>query len=364
MKTTKRKTHVRTNPTTGQASMVKEHQMRTREGQPKSNSSPPPPPPVLAEDGELEPVTEKPVYLSPSAASTWNQCPRRWYHKYVDKLPEPPPGEPAVLGNFVHTVLEELTKQPPSERTRETAREIAREHFREFQDTQNWKDLNYGEEEAKKFRKKAWATVETYFSNVDVERVQPIGQEIQVDIDLDGVPFMGFVDLVERDPDTGDVIITDYKTGKPPSNGMPWSGDERGEKLLQPLWYAAALQEMGEYTPKHARLMYFTVKERPDGTYEQIADELGVDVTPESLKAAKAELSRRWEDIQQARATGETEARPGPLCGWCPHVQRCDEGQKEVVARWNKTNPRTGERRLRADAPAVKVLNLDDSNTT
>lgn len=325
----------------------------------KASAPRPPVPPIEPEDGDLvDPATETRVYLSPSAASTWNQCPRRWYHKYVDKIPEPPPGEPAVIGNFVHGVLENLTKLEPQDRTKDAAKEIAREYFDEFVDTTNWQQLEYDDDQAKKFRRRAWAIIETYFANVDPTKVDPIGQEIKVDIDVEGVPFMGFVDLVERDPETGDVVVTDYKTGKPPSSGMPWSGDERGEKLLQPLWYAAALQEMGEHAPKHARLIYFTVNERPDGSYEQVSAELGVDVNDESIAAARAELRRRWDDIQQAKMDGGAPAKTGPLCGWCPYVDRCPEGEGEVMKRWNTVDKYTGRRKLRDDAPAVKILNL------
>jgi putative RecB family exonuclease len=352
---TQRQNHKRKSTKTGHVSVVREHPMKFQPAPPKSSSTPPPPAPSVEDEPE---VSETRVYLSPSAASTWNQCPRKWYHKYVDKIPEPPPGEPAVLGNFVHGVLENLTKRDPQERTRETAKDLAREYFDEFVETTNWKELGYDDDQARKFRRRAWATIETYFDNVDPTRVDPIGQEIRVDVDIDGVPFMGYVDLVERDPDTGDVIVTDYKTGKPPSTGMPWSGDERGEKLLQPLWYAAALQEMGEHAPKRARLLYFTVNERPDGSYEPVAAELGVDVTPESLAAARAELSRRWNDIQQAKADGGAPARTGPLCAWCSYVDRCDEGRVEVEKRWNTVDGYTGRRKMRTDAPAVEILGL------
>jgi putative RecB family exonuclease len=338
--------------------MVREHAMTYQPAAPKPKVTVgrPPTPPVDPE-GEVKPAPAR-VYLSPSAASTWQQCPRRWWHKYVDKIPEPPPGEPAVIGNFVHGVLENLTKLDPEERTKDAAKTLAREYFDEFVDTTNWQQLDYDDAQAKKFRRRAWAIIETYFANVDPTKVNPIGQEIQVDVDLDGVPFMGYVDLVERDPDTGDVVVTDYKTGKPPSTGMPWSGDERGEKLLQPLWYAAALQEMGEHAPKHARLIYFTVNERPDGSFEQVSAELGVDVTDESIAAARAELRRRWSQIQDAKMEGGAPARPGPLCGWCSYVDRCPEGQGEVMQRWETIDKYSGRRKLRDDAPAVEILGL------
>ena len=69
---------------------------------------------------------ELPRSLSPSGASTFRQCARRWKFRYVDKLPDPP-GEPALRGTFVHHVLEELLAVAPAQRTLERARAICRD---------------------------------------------------------------------------------------------------------------------------------------------------------------------------------------------------------------------------------------------
>ena len=90
---------------------------------------------------------------------------------------------------------------------------------------------------------------------------------------------------------------------------------------------------------------------------------LSVEVTDQSLDEARVELRRRWDDIGTARAAGEAEATPGPLCGWCPFVDVCVEGQSECHRRWNERNQHTGGRRLRDDAPAVEVLGLRELQT-
>ena len=52
-------------------------------------------------DGEIREVgvPTPPPRLSPSGAGTFEQCPRRWRHRYVDRLPDPP-GEAALAGSF------------------------------------------------------------------------------------------------------------------------------------------------------------------------------------------------------------------------------------------------------------------------
>src|SRR5690606_33528576 len=196
--------------------------------------------------------------LSPSAAAVWEQCPRRWWHKYVDRLPEPPPGPAAVLATFVHEILELLLDEAPAPRTIERARGVAGAVWPGVAASDDWLALELDEVAGRRFRQRAWATVEAYFSCQEPGEVEPVARELEVQVELDGVPFRGFIDLVERDPRSGQVVVSDYKTGAPPPRGKPWSADREREKLWQPQWYAAALPALGELVPSHARLLYFT----------------------------------------------------------------------------------------------------------
>ncbi|RUA25380.1 MAG: hypothetical protein DSY73_01995 [Actinobacteria bacterium] len=71
-------------------------------------------------------MADLPRSFSPSAAGTYRQCPRRWKHRYVDHLADPP-GEAALLGTFAHRVLELLCEEEPAARTVDRARELARQ---------------------------------------------------------------------------------------------------------------------------------------------------------------------------------------------------------------------------------------------
>jgi putative RecB family exonuclease len=316
--------------------------------------------------------------LSPSSAALWSQCPRRWWFRYVDRLPEPPPGEPAVLGTFVHRILEVLLAEPADERTLERARAVARAVWPQVEASPDWVALELDETGGRRFRQRAWATVEAYFSRVTPAEVTAVACELEVQAEVAGVPFRGFVDLVEAAPgsaadevrpdadaaggpaDTPAVIVTDYKTGRPPEQGRPWSAERDAERLLQPQWYAAALAALGTHRPVQARLLYFTAVEgRGVQRFAGATGELSAPVTTESLAAAGAELRRRWDEITTALERGDVESRPGPLCGWCPFVAECAAGQAECHRRWQSRNTYTGGRQLRDDAPAVALLGLD-----
>lgn len=316
-----------------------------------------------------------PKHLSPSAAALWDQCPQRWWFRYVDGLPEPPPGEPVLRGSFVHRVLELLLGEAPADRTVERARDHARRAFEEIAATDDWRQLDLDALAARRFRQRCWATVELYLTRGAPAQVRPLARELRVSCEVAGVPFRGFVDLLEladeadpagagtapgdgsvRDPRTP-VVITDYKTGAPPAPRY------RDAKLLQPLWYAAAIDALGEHRPVRVRLLHLvtSVDADDDNRVSGRVEEVALEVTDEQLEGARRALRQRWDAIQAAVAEGSADPAPGPLCGWCPYVTSCTVGERECRSRWGAVDATTGRRALRADAPAVALLDLDGS---
>lgn len=262
-------------------------------------------------EGDAE-VDRGPRGLSPSSASTFEQCARRWRFRYVERLPDPP-GVPALVGTFVHRVLEELMAASPADRTVEHARTMARQLWPEIDEHPAWLALELDDDAARRVRWDAWRLLESYFRLEDPSTVEVVEREQRIECDLDGVPFVGIVDLVERRD--GQIVVTDYKTGKAPTPRY-----EAG-RLHQVQLYAAALDATGVRADS-ARLLY--VRSRS----------IDVAVTDESLAAATGSLRGTWDAIAEAQASDEFPVRTGPLCNWCPYQDRCPEGRAEVERRY------------------------------
>lgn len=201
----------------------------------------------------------------------------------------------------------------PAERTIEAARTTARALWPEIDTNPAFIELGLEPDAARRVRWDAWRLVENYFELEDPADVDVIEREQRIECELDGVPFVGIVDLVERRD--GEVVVTDYKTGKAPSQRY------EGGRLHQVQLYAAALDATGTRADT-ARLLY--VRSRS----------IDVAVTDESIRDATASLRSTWDALAVARDTDEFPPSTGPLCGWCPYQEQCPEGRAEVERRW------------------------------
>lgn len=269
-----------------------------------------------------------PSHLSPSSASLFVQCPRRWRYRYLDRLPEPV-GPEALIGTFAHRVLELLLAEPPQQRTTDRARSIAREVWPETADDPDFAALDLDETASRAFRWKGWRAIEGLWTVEDPTTVEVAATERRVSAEVGGVPFVGIVDRLDRCADG--LVITDYKSGRPPSTRF------QADKLSQVLLYAAAVAATEGETPVRARLVYLgsQVLETP--------------ATDESMAEAVTALRATWDHLSAAVDSDTFEPRPGPLCAWCPHLGSCAEGTVEVRRRHE-------EGRLRADAPGAALV--------
>jgi len=270
----------------------------------------------------------KPRHLSPSSAGLYQQCPRKWRHRYVDRLPDPP-GEPALVGTFAHLVLEHLLQLPEGQRSQDAAKKLARKHWHEIEEEKDYRALALSDDQAKAFRWKAWEAVAGLWSLENPDETHVHATEHEVQVEISGVPFRGIIDRVDVVDDQ--LVISDYKSGKAPSDRF------RHRPLKQVLLYAAAVEASLGQRPLGARLLYLGQRT------------LGVRVTPANLGAAVEELETTWTSLTTDCEANEFATSTGPLCAWCPFLAECPDGQQEVVTR-NEAGS------VRADAPGLAIV--------
>jgi len=271
-----------------------------------------------------------PKFFSISAASTYKQCPRKWKHRYIDKLPDPP-GEAALVGTFAHHVLEILCEKEPEERTTDEAKKIARESWPETASNKDFQSLDLSEAEEKEFRWKAWAAIDGLWKLENPAEIDVLSTEKRISVNLAEVPFYGIIDRLDQSG--AGTIVTDYKTGKPPKPAY------RDKALDQIILYAAAVESETGELPAKGRLLYLGKESL----------EIEVDINQELISNSTDQFADTWGALARDCDAENFDTGTGPLCGWCPYAGICEDGQKEIRKRLEAG-------RMRPDAPALQLI--------
>lgn len=268
--------------------------------------------------------------ISHSKASTYRQCPKRWKYEYIMKRILIRANYATTVGSFVHEVLEALFDLAAEGRTLKNLKSIATQTFETFStdgdDSEKFKLLHLDEIGIKQFKLDAWKWLVGLWDLEDPTEIEVVANEQRFTKEIGGVMFTGAIDRISQG--TKGLIVTDYKTGKP-----PWGKYER-QKLPQILLYSAVVTEDYGERPEYAQLLFLGSKV------------IGVNPTKGKMDRQVEDLVTTWNDIEDSIKNDDFPAQTGQLCGWCPHVDICDEGQKFVLE--GGVN--------RKDAPAYEVL--------
>ena len=243
-----------------------------------------------------------PQHLSPSSINTFLQCPLKFKFSKIDGLVEPPT-EATLMGNFVHSVLEDLYALEPEQRTLNAARQLMRKQ---------WDDV-YGERVAEivapkklnDFRWNSWFCVENLWKLEDPQSTHLDGIEFELNHPLRGVMMKGFIDRFNFNDD-GNIVVSDYKTGKVPR--PEWAGD----KFFQLYIYAALLHETGVGRVEKLQLMYLKAAK----TLERLVSE-------EELESATETVVSVRQQIEEACTTEIFDYKKSILCNWCHFKPLC-----------------------------------------
>lgn len=270
-------------------------------------------------------------FLSPSSLDTWRTCQAKWMYRYVLKVPDSA-GPAAVVGSFVHSVLEELLQLPPGDRVVENARRLARTEWNKLERDREFRAMELTDAEARQMRQDAWELIERYFAMEDPNEVRVVSTERRVRAEVGGVPFYGIVDRIDRHPGrSGYLSVVDYKTGRPPSKA----------EYTQIMLYAEAIAAVDGRRPRRLRYLYL----KADQPHER-------GVAGWMTKTVVRNLQLAWAEIEVACSEEWFPATVNNLCAWCPAVHLCDEGRTEMMKKWEAGKLTPGRH------PAVERLGL------
>ena len=176
----------------------------------------------------------------------------------------------------------------------------------ELADDPDLADLELTDAEWDTFHADAEALLRRYFELEDPTTVRPIGLELRVQADVaPGVRMRGVIDRLELDED-GELVITDYKTGKaPPPQRVQ-------ESLTGVHIYSRLCEAILGKRPVRAQLLYLSGPERIVST-----------PTPATLRGVDGRAGAVMNAVRTACERDDFRPKTSPLCNWCSFQEFC-----------------------------------------
>lgn len=250
--------------------------------------------------------------LSPSKASTWVDCPRRFFHTYVERRRAGRSWAHFSFGLSVHGALRQWFERSPGDRTPHAVSAVV---------DSTWIDSGYRDcGQSSTWRARAADMVGSYVAQLD-PAFQPFSTERTLAFKTDHFIMEGRIDRIDCAGDEFTAI--DYKTGK----SIPTETDARGSQALA--MYALMLQRALGKTCFDVSLHHLPSGQAVTWSHSN-----------ESLHRHLARVSQIASDIVRAQdtwdATDPTDegirdelfpARTSAVCGFCDHWEVCAEGR-------------------------------------
>ena len=246
-----------------------------------------------------------PTSLSPSRVEAFTSCPMAFRFASIEKLPEPP-GVHTTKGSMVHRVLELLFTYPAAQRNVEQARVCFKQTLAEYSVDPDFTLLNLTDKQTASFNAEVWSLTEAYFRMEDPTIVRDIGLELRLEAAVGSLTLRGIIDRLDLD-DNGELIVTDYKTGRAPSV------HHQEGRLAGVHFYSFLCEAVLGRRPAAIRLMYLRTGETITATPSN-----------QSVKFITTRTTAVWKAVEKACISGEFRPRQGPLCkscgfqAWCP----------------------------------------------
>jgi DNA helicase II / ATP-dependent DNA helicase PcrA len=157
------------------------------------------------------------------------------------------------------------------------------------------------------YQEKGIEELRQFVAGAELTKPDVLHAEEHFSVEVGPTKLVGRIDRIDRG--SGDnVVITDYKTGRPRSQ-------EDADESLQLGVYALAAREMWGYRAE--RLVFHNL-------------EGNTAVSTERSELKIEEAKRKVEDIAEKIGAGQFEAKPGFHCAWCAYRVLCPKTEKRI----------------------------------
>lgn len=266
---------------------------------------------------------------SPSSILTYQQCPRKYYYRYIEKLPT---GSSIHLirGSVIHKVLEDIydidVSKLPEDNFFYALKIILHENFRKewYAKSKELASLDLSPEQLENYYEESKMMISNFYHYLR-EKMSPLMKEMTVveafnhvapkrEVLLESPQHLvkGYIDAIQTEVINGKdkTVIIDYKTSK--------KLEITPEYTLQ-LGIYAMMHEEHYHTPEEVGVFFL-----------KHGQELRKPVTPELIQHARETCMGVQLKTKSSQIT-DYQMKPTPLCKWrtgqCDYYELCFEGR-------------------------------------
>lgn len=246
-----------------------------------------------------------PTSLSPSKVSSFKDCALAFRLSNIDRVPEPPSPH-AAKGTLVHRALQLLMwEEEPANRTEGAAMQKLSQAVQEILDGEEYGGLGLGADEREEFVEDAAQLIRNYFTLEDPRAVRVMGTELRMSVSVGTLKLSGIIDRLELD-ESGELVVTDYKTGKAPR------ATHEQSRLGGVHFYAYLCEQVLGRRPARVQLLH-------------LREPIAISTTPsdQTIRGLHQQTVAIWSAVEQACEREDFRPRPGRLCDFCAYHQYC-----------------------------------------
>lgn len=259
--------------------------------------------------------------LSPSTSFSVRKCPARMVIDRLMPYTEDPFGA-AETGTSTHAVFEDLFALPSAERTLSSAERLLLDlHTRRTDVAAPDPTSPTFPEDLERWRSLIRHMVSGLWEIENPSEVMVAATELNLNnVEVAGVPFVGFVDRVDIAADrrgrAGRKIV-DYKSGRVPKvyRNAKFRDDHKDQVVL----YALATSKLDNDRLPIAGALYYV-------THRVVHE---VDLSRDELTIVERDFAHAWDDVKTYAREAAYPAKSSPLCGWCPLATVCPVARRD-----------------------------------
>jgi RecB family exonuclease len=261
-------------------------------------------------------------HFSASALNTYAECGRKWFYRYACAAIEDPGSAASAYGSAFHLALEDFHGDFPRPRREDEAAMRGR-----IRECITWAfERNRGgfekpvefELQVRRAQRTAQRYVDWLVACANAAPFEVIGREVPIDLDLDGHPFIGYIDRLDRDERSGGVGVVDYKTGGIAASAQEYREQLRSFEDFQLAFYYWARTAVGD---RVTRLVLIPLKSALLDVRPVVVDV--VPATVAELERARARMSELAGELASGAIARFDETEDPEACTFCAYARAC-----------------------------------------